>query len=64
MSSTEDLREKSLEVMVALFGGGVRGEAMPAGELAPEFFELASTFCFGGFWSRPGLDLNSGGPTS
>jgi 4-carboxymuconolactone decarboxylase len=59
MSSTEDLREKSLEVMVALFGVGVRGEAMHARELAPEFFELASTFCFGGFWSRPGLDLKS-----
>ena len=24
-----------------------------------EFFELASTACFGGFWSRPGLDLRS-----
>ena len=45
--------------MTKLFGGGVRGEAMPARDLAPEFFELASTFCFGGFWSRPQLDLRS-----
>jgi 4-carboxymuconolactone decarboxylase len=55
----DELRARSLEVMTRLFAGGVRGEAMPARELAPEFFELASTFCFGGFWSRPGLDLRS-----
>jgi 4-carboxymuconolactone decarboxylase len=59
MAVQDELRERSLEVMGKLFGGGVRGEAMPARELAPEFFELASTFCFGGFWSRPQLDLRS-----
>lgn len=59
MASPDELRERSLEVMAKLFGGGVRGERMPARELAPEFFELASTFCFGGFWSRPELDLRS-----
>jgi len=59
MASQDDLRERALEVMTKLFSGGVRGEAMPARELAPEFFEMASTFCFGGFWSRPQLDLRS-----
>ena len=59
MSDHEALRNKALEVMVQLFGGGVQGEAMPARDLAPEFFELASSFCFGGFWTREGLDLRS-----
>jgi 4-carboxymuconolactone decarboxylase len=59
MANTDDLRERALEVMTKLFAGGIRGEAMPARELAPDFFELASTFCFGGFWSRPQLDLRS-----
>jgi 4-carboxymuconolactone decarboxylase len=54
-----DLRNRSLEVMGKLFGGGVQGEAMPGRELAPEFFELPSSFCFGGFWSRPQLDLRT-----
>ena len=54
-----DLRERSREVLGKLFGAGVRGDPMPARELAPEFFELASSFCFGGFWSRPQLDLKS-----
>ena len=59
MSDRDELRKRSLEVMAKLFGGGVRGEAMPARDLAPEFFELASSFCFGGFWSRPQLDVRS-----
>lgn len=59
MTDQDDLRTRALEVMTQLFGGGVRGEAMPAREIAPEFFELASTFCFGGFWSRPQLDVRS-----
>ena len=59
MAVPDTLRERSLQVMAKLFGGGVRGEEMRARKLAPEFFELASTFCFGGFWSRPELDLRS-----
>jgi 4-carboxymuconolactone decarboxylase len=59
MASTDELRESSLQVMTKLFGGGVRGEDMPGRKLAPDFFELASKFCFGGFWSRPELDLRS-----
>ena len=59
MATDEDIRTEALGVMAKLFGGGVKGDAMPAREMAPEFFELASTFCFGGFWSRPGLDVKS-----
>ncbi len=59
MSEDGDLRERALGVMAKLFKGGVKGDTMPARELAPEFFDLASTFCFGGFWSRPQLDLRS-----
>jgi len=59
MSEDGDLRERTLGVMAKLFQGGVKGDAMPARELAPEFFDLASQFCFGGFWSRPQLDLRS-----
>jgi 4-carboxymuconolactone decarboxylase len=59
MAERDELRDRALGVMGQLFGGGVRGEAMPARALVPEFFELASTFCFGGFWSRPQLDLRS-----
>ena len=55
----DDWSEKAQSVMERLWGGrGVR-ERMPGEELAPEFFELASTACFGGFWSRPELDLRS-----
>ncbi|MEM7411337.1 MAG: carboxymuconolactone decarboxylase family protein [Myxococcota bacterium] len=53
----DDQRTRALEVMAQLFGGGIQGEKMPARDLAPEFFELASTACFGGFWSRPGLAI-------
>jgi 4-carboxymuconolactone decarboxylase len=59
LADQDELRKRSAEVMAKLFGGGVQGSAMPARELFPEFFELASTFCFGGFWSRPQLDLRS-----
>ena len=59
MADQEELRERSAQVMNKLFGPGIRGGEMPARALAPEFFELASMFCFGGFWSRPQLDLRS-----
>ena len=52
-------RERAQEVMAELWGGrGVR-DLMPGEKLAPQFFELASAACFGGFWSRPELDIRS-----
>ena len=45
--------------MDQLWGNRAERELMPAEKLAPEFFDLASAACFGGFWSRPGLDIRS-----
>ncbi len=59
MSNEGEQRAKALELMGNLFGGGVKGDTMPARAFAPEFFDLASTACFGGFWSREGLDIKS-----
>ena len=59
MSEQSDLTDKTREVMNELWGGRGQSELMPGERLAPEFFELASSFCFGGFWSRPGLDMRS-----
>ena len=55
----EDLLAKGREVMRQLWGERAGGGKMPAQQLAPEFFEMVTKFCFGGFWSRPGLDLRS-----
>ena len=60
MAGDEELLEKGREVMRQLWGeraGG--GGGRPGARLAPEFFELVTRFCFGGFWSRPQLDLRS-----
>jgi 4-carboxymuconolactone decarboxylase len=59
MADQDEMRARALEVLGKLFAGGIRGAEMPARELAPEFFEIAMTTCFGGFWSRPQLDLRS-----
>ena len=59
MSDQDVLRKNAHQVMGQLWAEREQRERMPAEELAPEFFELASTFCFGGFWSRPGLDIRS-----
>lgn len=59
MADQDELRARALEVMGKLFAGGISGTEIPARELAPEFFELAMAHCFGGFWSRPQLDLRS-----
>ena len=53
------LTDKARQVMDQLWGDRAERQLMPAEELAPEFFELASAACFGGFWSRPGLDIRS-----
>ena len=53
------LDDKAKAVMDQLWGDRAERELMPAERLAPEFFALASAACFGGFWSRPGLDIRS-----
>jgi alkylhydroperoxidase/carboxymuconolactone decarboxylase family protein YurZ len=54
----EDWAERGREIQRQLWGdrvGGADRPAMPAAELAPDFFDLVREFCFGMFWSRPGL---------
>jgi 4-carboxymuconolactone decarboxylase len=60
MASDDDLRSKGREVMTKLWGQRAgSGGGPPGAKLAPEFFDLVTRFCFGGFWSREGLDLRS-----
>lgn len=54
-----ELRDKGTEVTKQLWGDRTGGGGTPGAKLAPEFFDLVTRFCFGGFWSRPGLDLRS-----
>jgi len=56
---SQELLDKGLEIQKQLWGEMSGGGGMPAQKLAPEFFQLVTQFCFGGFWSRPGLDLRS-----
>lgn len=54
----DELRARGREVQRQLWGG-VAADAerpgTPAGELAPDYFDLVRKFCFGSVWSRPGL---------
>ncbi len=59
MSEERDLLSKGREVTSKLWGKRAGGGGLPAQQLAPEFFELVTEFCFGMFWSRPQLDLRS-----
>jgi 4-carboxymuconolactone decarboxylase len=59
MSNQQDLLSKGLEVTRRLWGERAGGQELPAQKLAPEFFGLVTSFCFGMFWSRPQLDLRS-----
>ncbi|MAG55388.1 MAG: 4-carboxymuconolactone decarboxylase [Planctomycetes bacterium] len=54
-----ELREQAEKVMATIFGDGVEGDQMIARKIAPEFFDLAGSFCFGGFWSRPQLEIKN-----
>jgi 4-carboxymuconolactone decarboxylase len=61
MATQEELLAKGREVMAKLWGerAATGGGGPPGARIAPEFFQLVAQFCFGGFWSRPGLDLRS-----
>jgi 4-carboxymuconolactone decarboxylase len=53
-----DYEARGREVQRQLWGPAVADSArpaLPAAELAPDFFPLVREFCFGMFWSRPGL---------
>ena len=49
--------EKGQDITRALWGDRVGKKQMPAHKLAPEFFQMVTEFCFGGFYSRPNLAL-------
>jgi 4-carboxymuconolactone decarboxylase len=59
MAEQTDFLARGLEIVGKLWGARAGGQELPAQKLAPEFFGLATQFVFGGFWSRPGLDLRS-----
>lgn len=59
MADENELFERGTAVTKQLFGEGAGGGGMPAQKLAPDFFKMVTEFCFGGFWSRPGLDVRS-----
>jgi 4-carboxymuconolactone decarboxylase len=59
MASQPEFMTQGLAVTKKLWGERAGGSEFPAQKLAPEFFALVVQFCFGMFWSRPGLDLRS-----
>jgi len=59
MTSEDELLQRGMEITRQLWGERTGGGRLPAQQLAPDFFKMVTEFCFGGFWSRPGLDLRS-----
>ena len=59
MAAETDLLARGREVAGKLWGARAGGQELPGQRLAPEFFTLVTQFVFGGFWSRPQLDLRS-----
>ena len=58
MAVEEDYGARGRAVQRQLWGDRVADAdqtAAPFSELAPDFFPLVREFCFGMFWSRPGL---------
>ena len=54
----EDWGARGREIQRQLWGDAAADAErppMPAAELAPDYFDLVREFCFGMFWSRPGL---------
>src|SRR5262245_58544558 len=59
MADETDLLARGRAVATKLWGARAGGTELPGQKLAPEFFTLVIQFVFGGFWSRPQLDLRS-----
>ncbi|MBO0728733.1 MAG: carboxymuconolactone decarboxylase family protein [Acidimicrobiaceae bacterium] len=54
----EDWAARGREIQRQLWGessASAERPALPAAEVAPEYFDLVRESCFGMFWSRPGL---------
>ena len=55
---TEDWSTRGREIQRQLWGDRAAAAdrpPTPAAEIAPEYFDLVREYCFGMFWSRPGL---------
>ena len=59
MADDNDLLSRGRAVAGKLWGARAGGQELPAQKLAPDFFVLVTQMVFGGFWSRPQLDLRS-----
>lgn len=60
IDESDDLAAKGREVQRQLWGDAAADAnrpALPAAELAPDYFALVRQFCFGMFWTRPNLSL-------
>jgi len=58
MAAEDDYDARGREIQRQLWGERVAGAdqtAEPFAAVAPDFFPLVREFCFGMFWSRPGL---------
>jgi 4-carboxymuconolactone decarboxylase len=55
----EELAAKGKAILDELLGKERVRSEVPAGKLAPEFFQLAMQFCFGMFWTRTELSLKN-----
>ena len=54
----DELRGRGREIQRQLWGDAAADNerpATPAGQLAPDYFDLVRTYCFGSVWSRPDL---------
>ena len=56
----DDLEAKGREIQRQLWGDASADAdvpAIPAAQLAPDYFTMVRRFCFGMFWSRPNLPV-------
>ena|SRR6516225_7403897 len=56
--TNEDWERRGREIQRQLWGdrsADADRPPLPAAEVAPDYFDLVRQFCFGMFWSRPGL---------
>ena len=58
MSSADETRDAGREIQRKLWGdraADAESPATPAGQLAPDYFDLVRRYCFGDVWARPNL---------
>jgi alkylhydroperoxidase/carboxymuconolactone decarboxylase family protein YurZ len=58
VADTDEQRRAGRDVQRQLWGdraADAERPATPAGQLAPDYFDLVRRYCFGEVWARPGL---------